>query len=471
MIRYPRDLHGYGSAPPDPCWPGNARIAVQFVLNYEEGGERCLLHGDDASEAFLSEIPAAQSWPGERHWNMESVYDYGARAGFWRLHRLFTEFDVPVTVFGVATALARSPAQVAAMRDAHWEIACHGLKWIEHRSMAREAELQAMEAAVALHTQVVGEPPAGWYTGRCSMRTIELACELGSFEYLSDSYDDDLPHWLEHGDRHQLIIPYTLDANDMRFAPGSGFVTSSQFGDYLCDAFDVLYAEGVSGAPKLLSVGLHCRLLGRPGRAGALARFLDHARRHEGVWFARRIDVARHWAATHPPVSRLRPSRLEKPEFLELFGAVFEGGSWIAEQTFEGELGPAQDTAIGLHAAMVRVFRAANASDRRDILNAHPDLAGQLARRRMLSSDSTREQADAGLAALTDEEFARFERANASYRERHGFPFIIAARDHDKDGILAAIAERTNRTTSDEFAEACVQVERIAELRLAERLP
>ena len=296
---YPRDLVGYGRNPPDPRWPGGARIALQFVINYEEGGENNLLHGDAQSEAFLSEIVGAAPWPGERHWNMESIYEYGSRAGFWRLWRLFTGRAVPVTVYGVATAMMRGPEQVAAMREAGWEIASHGLKWIEYKDFSLEDERGHMQEAIRIHTEVAGERPLGWYTGRCSMRTRDLVMEEGGFLYSADSYADDLPYWVEGPKGPHLVVPYTLDANDMRFASAQGFNSGDQFFAYLKDSFDVLYAEGES-APKMMSVGLHCRLAGRPGRAAALARFLDYAGRHAGVWFCRRVDIARHWIAEHP---------------------------------------------------------------------------------------------------------------------------------------------------------------------------
>jgi putative urate catabolism protein len=297
-VTYPRDLIGYGPTPPRADWPGNARIALQIVLNYEEGGENSILHGDFASEAFLSEIVGAEPWPGQRHMNMESLYEYGTRAGFWRLHRYFTERRIPLTVFGVATALARNPAAVAAMRAADWEIACHGLKWIDYRDFTREAEAAHMDEAVRIHTDVTGAAPEGWYTGRSSIHTLALGIARG-FTYLSDSYADDLPYWLRTEAGTGLVVPYTLDANDMRFATAQGFNAGDQFFAYLRDSFDVLYAEGAT-APKMLSVGLHCRLVGRPGRMAALARFLDHVARHQGVWIARRIDIARHWIARHP---------------------------------------------------------------------------------------------------------------------------------------------------------------------------
>ena len=469
--RYIRDMRGHGPNPPHPYWPGEAKIAVQFVLNYEEGGENCLLHGDAASEAFLSEIPGAQPWPGQRHWNMESVYEYGARAGFWRLHRLFTSRGLPLTVYGVATALARSPEQVKAMKEADWEIASHGLKWIDYKDHTPEAERADMEEAIRLHTLTTGEKPRGWYTGRCSVNTVPLAAETGEFDYISDTYADDLPYWVTLAGRDQLIIPYTLDCNDMRFATPQGFNAGDQFFTYLRDSFDALYAEGEAGAPKMLSIGLHCRLVGRPGRVMALQRFLDHVAAHDGVWVARRIDIARHWAETHPPERLERPSEMDRDRFVTRFGDIFEHSPWVAENAYELELGPAHDSAAGLAAAMARAFRAAPRDKRLAVLNAHPDLAGKLAAAGRLTSDSTAEQASAGLDMLTDAERATFTRLNDAYVAKHGHPFIIAVRDHDKQGILAAFETRLANDSATEFATACAQVERIAELRLQDLLP
>lgn len=296
---YPRDLLGYGKTTPENVWPNNEKIAVQFVINYEEGGENNILHGDRASEAFLSEIVGASAWEGQRHWNMESIYEYGSRAGFWRLHRLFTEREVPVTVYGVATALQRSPEQVAGMKDANWEIASHGLKWIEYKDFTRDEEKVHIHEAIRIHEAVTGERPHGWYTGRCSVNTVDLVTEEGSFAYISDSYADDLPYWRMHANHNQLIVPYTLDCNDMRFATPQGFNSGDQFFCYLKDTFDVLYREGQKGQPKMMSIGLHCRLAGRPGRSASLERFLDYASSFEDVWFARRIDIANHWAQKH----------------------------------------------------------------------------------------------------------------------------------------------------------------------------
>ncbi len=469
MDRYPRDMIGYGATPPAANWPGGARIAVQFVLNYEEGGENNILHGDAASEAFLSEIVGAAAWPGQRHWNMESIYEYGSRAGFWRLHNLFTANDIPVTVYGVATALARSPDQVRAMQDADWEIASHGLKWIEYKDMPEAEERAHIAEAVRLHAEVTGSKPMGWYTGRCSVNTVALAAEQG-FDYIADSYADDLPYWMRVGDRDQLIVPYTLDANDMRFATPQGFNAGEQFESYLKDSFDTLYEEGKNGAPKMLSIGLHCRLIGRPGRVKSLTNFIKYARKKNKVWFARRIDIARHWAGHHPPQPRQRPSEMDLDSFVATFGGIFEHSAWIAERAHALELGRAHDTALGLHNALCRMFRSASEAERLGVLQAHPDLAGKLAAAKQLTAESTSEQASAGLDALTDAERAKFTGLNANYMEKHGFPFIIAVRDYNKSGILAAFETRINNDRDTEFAEACRQVERIAELRLQDML-
>ncbi|MEC5031148.1 MAG: allantoinase PuuE [Oscillatoria sp. PMC 1051.18] len=297
---YTRDLIGYGRNPIDPQFPGNARLALQFVINYEEGGENCVLHGDMASEAFLSEIIGAKPLPGMRHMNIESMYEYGSRAGFWRLHRLFTERNIPVTVYGVAMALERNPEAVAAMIESDWEIASHGYRWIDYQYLPEAIEREHIQKAIAIHTQVTGNRPLGWYTGRNSPNTRRLVVEVGGFLYDSDSYADDLPYWVYEQSRPHLVIPYTLDNNDMRFATNQGFNCGDQFFTYLRDAFDLLYAEGET-APKMMSVGLHCRLVGRPGRTASLARFLDYVQQRSRVWICRRIDLARHWHQNHYP--------------------------------------------------------------------------------------------------------------------------------------------------------------------------
>ncbi len=354
---YPRNLRGYGANAPNPEWPNGARVAVQFVLNYEEGGENCILHGDAASETFLSDIPGAGQWPGQRHWNMESIYEYGARAGFWRLHRMFTDAGIPLTIYGVASALARSPEQVEAMKSAGWEIASHGLKWVEHKDMPEDDERASIAEAVRLHTEVVGARPLGWYTGRCSANTVRLVAEEGGFDYISDTYDDDLPHWLEVGDRDQLIIPYTLEANDMRFATAPGWVTGRDFEDYLIDAFDTLYHEGVAGRPAMMTVGLHCRLIGRPGKIAGLQRFIRHIQRHADVWCPRRIDIARHWSSKHPHKRAEKFSQMDNPAFIERFRAVVPEAPAIIEHAAQIERGPAHDTPQGIHSLVCRAVR------------------------------------------------------------------------------------------------------------------
>jgi putative urate catabolism protein len=293
---YPRDLCGYGANPPAASWPDGAKIAVQFVVNYEEGAESCVLHGDAASEAFLSEIVGAVPLAGERHMNMESLYEYGARAGFWRLHRLFTGSNVPVTVFGVAMALERNPDAVAAMQAANWEIASHGYRWIDYQKIDEATEREHLRQALEIHERVTGSRPAGWYLGRCGPNSHRIAAEDGGFTYNSDTYADDLPYWDYSHATPQLMLPYTLDANDMRFATPQGFNSGQQFFDYLKDTFDVLYEEG----SRMMSIGLHCRLAGRPGRLAALRRFVDYVLSQDNVWFARRIDIAEHWRNIHP---------------------------------------------------------------------------------------------------------------------------------------------------------------------------
>ncbi len=303
-MTYPRDMVGYGASPPKANWPGDARVAVQFVVNYEEGGENSVLHGDKGSEAFLSDMVGAQSHEGARAMAMESLYEYGSRAGFWRLLRLFQEFKIPATVFGVASAMERNPAAVDAMLKAGWEVASHGYRWIDYQHVPDAVEREHIAKAIEIHRRLTGERPLGWYQGRTSPNTARLVAEEGGFVYDADSYADDLPYYdVRHanlGTGHpQLIVPYTLDANDMKFVALNGFQMSRQFAGYLADTFDALYAEG-ERAPKMMSVGLHCRIAGRPGRIQGLRGFLEHLAKHERVWVARRIDIARHWLAQHP---------------------------------------------------------------------------------------------------------------------------------------------------------------------------
>jgi len=297
---YPRDLCGYGAYPPDPRWPGGARLALQIVLNYEEGGENCVLHGDPASEAFLSEIVGADAREGVRHMSMESLYEYGSRVGVWRLKNLFDRYKIPVTVFAVGMAVERNPEPVRALFASGHEICSHGYRWIDYQDVSESTEREHMGRAIRVIEEAIGERPLGWYTGRTSPNTRALVVEEGGFLYDSDDYSDELPFWDRRHGKPQLVIPYTLDANDMRFATPQGFNSGTQFLQYLKDTFDVLYAEG-SDTPRMMSVGLHCRISGRPGRFAALEAFLRYARSHDDVWFCRRVDIARHWHAEFPP--------------------------------------------------------------------------------------------------------------------------------------------------------------------------
>jgi len=466
-MRYPRDMVGYGSNPPHANWPGGAHVAVQFVLNYEEGGENNILHGDATSEAFLVDVLGSVPWPGQRHANVESMYEYGARAGFWRLHRLFTAANLPLTVYGVATALMRAPEQLAAMQDAGWEIASHGYKWVQHKDMPADEERQQIAEAIRIHTIATGERPKGWYTGRSSLQTVDLVSEAGGFAYISDTYDDDLPYWRLYQGQPHLIIPYSLSTNDMRFVTGPGFDNGEEYFQFLKDSFDCLYAEGEAGSPKMMSIGLHCRLVGQPGRFQGLKRFVDYLQGFDKVWVPTRLAIAEHWASEHPyTVPSVTPSQLDKAQFVELYGSIFEHSPWIAERAWEGELGPVNDSAIGLHFALRTQFRLATDGERLDVLRAHPDLAGKLAAAKRLTEASTAEQASAGLDALTDEEREAFSRLNSAYVEKFGFPFIIAVKDNTKGSILAAFETRLSNDAQQEFATACKQVERIAQIRL-----
>ena len=299
MVDYPRDLIGYNAQPPHAHWPDDARIAIQFVLNYEEGGENCILHGDPASEMFLSEIIGAEPFQNARHMSMESIYEYGSRAGVWRILDLFRARKIPITLFAVAMAMQRHPQVIEqALKDGH-EIASHGYRWINYHGMKVEEERAHMEKAIAIHSDICGARPLGWYTGRTSAHTRDLVADEGGFIYDADDYSDDLPFWTKQVTTPHLVVPYTLDTNDMRFATAQGFHTGDQFASYLIDAFNTLYAEGAT-SPKMMSVGLHCRLIGRPARFAGLVKFIDHVQKHEKVWMARRLDIAKHWIKTHP---------------------------------------------------------------------------------------------------------------------------------------------------------------------------
>ena len=296
--KYPRDMIGYGLKEPKVVWPNNAKLALQIVLNYEEGGENNILHGDKHSETFLSEIIGAQAFK-DRHINMESMYEYGSRRGFWRLHKLFQEKKIPITIFGVAMALQRNPEVCKAIKNGNYEVACHGWRWIDYQNVKKSTEKKDMKLAIKTIKKIFGKRPLGWYTGRCSPNTRDLVFNDGGFLYDSDSYSDDLPYWEYKKNKKQLIIPYTLDNNDMRFATNQGFNSGDQFYTYLKDSFDTLYEEGKTN-PKMMSVGLHCRLIGRPGRIQSLKKFLDYVLKFKDVWICKRIDIAKHWIKNYP---------------------------------------------------------------------------------------------------------------------------------------------------------------------------
>jgi chitin deacetylase len=466
---YPRDLVGYGRNPPHPRWPNGARVAVQFVINYEEGGENCILHGDAASEAFLSEIVGAQPWPGQRHMNMESIYEYGSRAGFWRLWRMFTSRKLPVTVFAIATAMARNPDAVAAMKEAGWETATHGLKWIDYRDYTEEAERAHVDEAIRIHADVVGERPLGFYQGRTSVHSLQVAMQEQGFLYSADSYADELPYWVEGPHGPHLIVPYTLDANDMRFATPQGFNSGDQFFAYLKDSFDTLYAEGVE-QPRMMSVGLHCRLVGRPGRAAALARFLDYVTGHDKVWVATRLDIARHWIRMHPPDGGYRPSRMPRALFVERFGDIFEHTPAVAERAHRAGLSAADDTADGLHTTLMGVVRAMAGDEKLALIRAHPELAGREAAAGMLTGESTGEQGRLGFTALSRAEFDQVSDINRRYRDKFAMPLIVALALHDDRGsVISEMERRVGNDKENEIATAIEQISHIAGSRLAKK--
>ncbi|MBI3435067.1 MAG: allantoinase PuuE [Proteobacteria bacterium] len=466
---YPRDLFGYGRSPPHARWPRDARIAVQFVINYEEGGENCILHGDAASEAFLSEIIGAQPWPGQRHMNMESIYEYGARAGYWRLWRMFTDRQMPVSVFAIATAMARCPDVVASMREAGWEIATHGLKWIDYRDVKRVEERAHIVEAIRIHAAVAGARPLGFYQGRCSPHTLNIVMEEQGFLYSADSYADELPYWIDGPHGPHLIVPYTLDANDMRFATAQGFNCGEQFFSYLKDSFDVLYAEGTE-LPKMLSVGLHCRLAGRPGRAAALARFLDYVQGHDKVWVATRLDIARHWIASHPPAGGYRPSRMARALFVERFSDVLAHAPHIAARVHAAGLTSANDSPAGLHDALVAVLRNLSDAEKLSLIRAQTDVAGRPQGEGAASIDPIAERTVAGFFQLGDDERQRLTALGDAYWARFGIPLIADLRAENNADILKALAARLGNDASAEFSEALRQIERLALLWLREHM-
>jgi OHCU decarboxylase len=466
---YSRDLVGYGRSFPHPRWPKDARIAVQFVINYEEGGESCILHGDRASEAFLSEIVGAQPWPGQRHMSMESIYEFGSRVGFWRLWRMFTARKLPVTVFAIATAMLRNADAVAAMKEANWEIASHGLKWIDYRDFTEDEERAHVEQAIRIHSEVAGQRPLGFYQGRTSVHSLDVVMREQGFLYCADSYADELPYWIEGPHGPQLIVPYTLDANDMRFATAQGFNSGDQFFAYLKDSFDMLYSEGAD-RPRMLSVGLHCRLAGRPGRAAALGRFLDYVQGSENVWIATRLDIARHWIRTHPPRGGYRPSRMPRALFMERFGDIFEHTPQIAERAHRAGLAAEHDTADGLHGALMRAARSMRRDEKLELIKAHPELAGREAAAGKLTDDSTSEQGRLGFTALTRAELDRVSSINRRYRDKFGFPFVVALALHkSRDTVISEMESRFSNDVETEIDNALEQIGHITRGRVAKK--
>jgi chitin deacetylase len=466
---YPRDLIGYGRTPPQARWPNDARIAVQFVINYEEGGENCILHGDAASEAFLSEMVGAQPWPGQRHMSMESIYEFGSRAGFWRLWRMFTARKLPVTVFAIATAMARNAEAVAAMKEAKWEIATHGLKWIDYRDFSEDAERAHVEEAIRIHTDCAGERPLGFYQGRTSVHSLDVAMKEQGFLYSADSYADELPYWVEGPHGPQLIVPYTLDANDMRFGTPQGFNSGDQFFAYLKDSFDTLYAEGAE-RPRMMSVGLHCRLVGRPGRAAALARFLDYVADHDKVWVATRLDIARHWISTHPPDGGYQPSQMPRALFVERFCDIFEHTPAIAERAHRAGLSPVDDSPDGLHMTLMGVVTAMSRDEKLSLIRAHPELAGREAVAGTMTGDSVGEQGRLGFTALSSDEFEGVSEINRRYRDKFGFPLIVAlARHADRASVITEMERRGANDIEAEIANAIGEIGHIAKGRLSRK--
>jgi OHCU decarboxylase len=366
--------------------------------------------------------------------------------------------------------MARNAEAVAAMNEAGWEIATHGLKWIDYRDTPPEVEAGDIAEAVRIHAEVAGARPLGFYQGRTSVNTIRLGMEEGGFLYCADSYADDLPYWLEGPRGPQLMIPYTLDSNDMRFVTAQGFNTGDQFYTYLKDSFDTLYAEG-DVAPKMLTIGLHCRLVGRPGRAASLARFIDYVASRDRVWTPRRLDIARRWIEKHPPPGGWKPSRLTRTLFLERFGGVYEHSPWIAAEAYDAGLGPASDSAEGLASTLAAAAAKGTADEKRALIAAHPDLAGKLALAKTLTPESTREQASAGLDRLASEELRKFGELNDAYRARFGMPFIMAVKGKSKADILAAFERRLMNDADAETKTALMEIDEIAAHRLKDILP
>jgi allantoinase len=488
--RYPRDLKGHGPNPPHARWPGNARVAVQFVLNYEEGGENSVLHGDAGSEQFLSEMFNAAAYPA-RHLSMEGIYEYGSRVGVWRILREFERRGLPLTVFGVSMALERCPEVTAAFVELGHEIACHGWRWIHYQNVDEATERDHLRTGMDIIQRLTGERPLGWYTGRDSPNTRRLVADHGGFEYDSDYYGDDLPFWLQVKKTDgslapHLVVPYTLDCNDMRFALPQGYSHGDEFFEYLRDAFDVHYAEG-DERPAMMSIGMHCRLLGRPGRMKALQRFLDHVQAHQRVWITRRIDIARHWKQVHPfdACHRIRVgvnpgvnmltlqqiNAADQPTFTALLDGTYEHSPWIAERAWAHR---PFATLAALKQAFVQVVRGAGVDAQLTLIRAHPELAGKAMVSQTLTAESTNEQGKAGLTDCTPEEFARIQRLNSDYNLKFGWPFILAVRGPRGTGltrqqIIDTFARRLQSHPDLERAECLRNIHRIAEIRLNDK--
>lgn len=466
-MRFPRDLRGYGPNLPDPNWPDGAKLAVQFVIHYDEAGE--------APDAPPETENGCASATDKSFSHTDVIDDYGARAGFWRLHRIFTAANIPVTVFGVAAALARAPEAVAAMKRAGWDIAAHAPRPKTLPGYDKIDRMIDFHDAITLHEEVVGNCHQGVYLGRPSV--LKFASTIGGIDWISDTHDDDLPYWLDRYDDGNdispiLVIPHAANVGDLHFSPERGFHSGDAFFRHLKDTFDTLYAEGEAGRPALMSIALRCRHAGSPSLAGNLQYFLAYVRRHPKVWLATGSEIAAHWREHHPyDPPALRPSRMERDEFIATFGNVFTASPWIAERAFALELGPAHDTAEGLHNALARIFRSAKKEERLEVLNAQPDFADLVAPARRVTSEWAGELASTGLDALTHEERETVRTLNSAYRDKFGFPFIIAARDHTTESVLSELRERQRDSCSSEFDKACGQVERIAWMRLRDILP
>jgi OHCU decarboxylase len=461
---YPRDLKGYGENIPHPNWPNKAKIAVQFVLNYEEGGENTILHGDEGSEVFLSDIIGAPSFIGARHMSMESIYEYGARAGVWRILDLFKKYDMPLTIFAVAMAAMRAPHVIErCMKDGH-EIASHGFRWINYHGINKSLEREHMQQAIDILSFMTGERPLGWYTGRTSENTRDLLHEAGGFLYDSDDYSDDLPFWSNQVLGQHLVIPYSLEANDMRFATMQGFNTGEHFFQYLKDSFDILYQEGANGAPKMLSIGLHCRLIG-------LQKFLDYISKKNDVWVTRRVDIARHWHKNFPylgPNAHKIIAPMGEGDFMKNFDNIYEHSNWILKRAFPLIKSMGAITAEKISHICQKILREATAEERLGLLQAHPDLAGKLALAGELTDASTKEQSASRLNECTKEQLEKFHALNAEYKQKFNFPFIMAVKYTHREEILRHFERRIKNSPVVELEAALNEVHKIALWRMSD---